>query len=266
MEVPAGFELVQNGSDPALVRRDLAHLSPTTWWSPGRPLPGAKGRGDVALLEPAEGLMAVARTYRRGGALGGFLRDRYPNPRRAFRELNLLAALGSLGVPAVEPLAAVARRHGALFRLRLVTTLVPGARPLTDFMGSCPKLRRAAVEEAGRVVGAAFDAGLRHRDLHPDNLLAQESPSGVRVLLMDLDRARLEGPVATRDRDRMLVRMARYLHRHRGRLAISPGATDRLRFLRAMGLERRERRAAVHRLAPALHRSVAWHRLSWRDR
>ena len=257
---------MQNGSESALVRSDLTDLPLSTWWQEGRVLPDAKGRGRVVVLEPGDGLTAVARTYRRGGALRGVLGDRYLGPGRAFRELIVLAGLAARRIPAVEPLAAVARRRGGFFRLRLVTTLVRDARPLSDFLGAHPDLRRRAVEEAGRVVQTAFDAGLHHRDLHPDNLLAVQAPDGARVLLMDLDRAHLESAVEEREQERMLVRMARYLHRHRGHLAVCPSATDHLRFLRGTGMDRRARRRVVNRLAPVIKRSVAWHRLSWREK
>ena len=258
--------MVQNGSGAALVRSDLAGLSLATWWQDGRSLPNARGRGRVVVLEPAEGIAVVARTYRRGGALRCLLGDRYLRAGRAFAELALLAELVRRGIPAVEPVAAVARRRGVIVRLRLVTALVPDARVLTDFLVIHPHLHRHAVEEAGRVVRKAFDAGLVHPDLHPENLLAQETGDGVRVLLMDLDRARLVPSLGEEGRDRMLVRMARYLHRHEGRLELRPGSVDQLRFLRGMGLGRAQRRSAVCRLAPALARSVAIHRLSWGSR
>jgi hypothetical protein len=64
----------------------------------------------------------------------------------------------------------------------------------------------------------------------------------------------------------MLVRMVRYLHRHRGHLAVSPSATDHLRFLRGSGMDREARRRVVKRLEPVINRSVAWHRLSWGEK
>ncbi len=140
----------------------------------------------MAVLEPKAGVVAAARTYRHGGALRGLLGDRYLRPSRAFRELQALAELARRGVPAVEPLAALAQRQGVFFRLRLVTALVPDARVLTDFLAAHPALHRQAVEEAGRVVRQAFEVGLVHRDLHPDNLLAHRTGNEARVPVLGL--------------------------------------------------------------------------------
>lgn len=263
MRVPQGFGLVQNGSGRALVRDDLTGLPLSTWWQAGRPLPGAKGRGGVAVLEPVRGLTAVARTYRRGGALRWLLGDRYLRSGRAFAELSLLAELARRRIPAVKAVAAAIRRQGAFYRLRLVTELADG-EVLTEFLASHPELRRQTLHEAGAVVRAAFDARLFHPDLHPDNLLARSSGAGVQVLLMDLDRARLEPALGPNAQDRMLVRMDRYLYRHEASLAAPVGLTDRLRFLRGMGLSRAERKRGFRRLAPLVARAVRIHRLSWR--
>lgn len=263
MRVPQGFELVVGDSGQALVREDLADLPLSTWWQPGRPLPGAKGRGGVVVLSPMAGLTAVARTYRRGGVFRPLLGDRYLSPGRALDELSVLVELAGLGIPAVKAVAAAVRRRGVFFRLRLVTELCAG-EVLTGFLRAHPDLHRQVLEEAGRVVRAAFAARLWHPDLHPDNLLAQQSADGVRVLLMDLDRARLKPELSEGAQDRMLVRMVRYLYRHG--VADRIGLADRLRFLRGMGLLRRERRFWFRRLQPLVARALQLRGLAGKNR
>ena len=221
----------------ALVRVDLADVLPSLMWATGTPLPGAKGRGGgVTVLNFEHGVRAVARDYRRGGALGFLLTKSYLDPDRPRRELELLVKLRELGVPTVTPLAALARKIalGLCYRLRLITELVPDALPLPAFLAAHPHLRRAAIEAAGRAVRLAFAAGLWHPDLHPDNLLARVAEGtgagDVDVRLLDLDRAELRKDLSVAEQDRMLLRMARYLRRHQPDLPVRASAPDHLRL------------------------------------
>jgi hypothetical protein len=141
-------------------------------------------------------------------------------------------------VPVVVPLAALARRPRTFWRLCLLTELLPGALPLPAFCAQDPVARRWAIEAAGVTLRLAWAQGLRHPDLHPDNVLITRSGDKVRAVLVDLDRATLRPPVSERRQDDMLVRMARYLWRHRGTLPVAFTRADMLRFLRALGVDR----------------------------
>ncbi len=237
------------------VRRDLAALGLAPFFAALAPLPGAKGRGGVGLLTVGE-VPLVVRPFRRGGALGKLLRDRYASPRRARDELALLAALRHEGVPVVGPVAAVATRGGAFWRLRLCTEQLADALPAPAFLAAFPGLRRAAAAAIGTVVQLAFAAGLRHPDLHPDNVLCSARGNKVRAVLVDLDRGTLARPLAADDRDAMLVRMQRYVERHRARMAAVPTRGETMRFLRALFVDRDERHAAWRRLADKLRASL----------
>ena len=110
-----------------------------------------------------------------------------------------------------------------------------------------------------RQISAAFTAGLLHRDLHPDNLIARRAgDSDCEVLLLDLDRARLvDGPISEEQRDGMLVRMGRYLYKHAHRLPMTLRAVDVLRFLRGLGLDCPARRALYPRLRDQLEAQLS---------
>lgn len=237
------------------VRRDLAAHGLSPFFAALAPLPGAKGRGGVGLLTVGD-VPLVVRPFRRGGALGKLLRDRYASPRRARDELALLAALRHEGVPVVVPVAAVATRGRAFWRLRLCTEQLADALPAPAFFAGSPGLRRAAAAAIGTVVHLAFAAGLRHPDLHPDNVLCCARGDKVRAVLVDLDRGTLARPLSTDDRDAMLVRMQRYVERHRKRMAAVPTRMETMRFLRALIADRDERHAAWRRLAGKLRSSL----------
>ncbi|MEO6595665.1 MAG: lipopolysaccharide kinase InaA family protein [Planctomycetota bacterium] len=260
MALPDVFVELRERNAIGWVRRDLADLGLAAFWGPLQPLPFAKGRGGVGCLGVA-GLQLVVRPYQRGGAFGSLLADRYAGPRRARAELAVLEALRSEGVPVVTPIAAVARRGRAFWRLRLCTEQLPDALPVPGFLAAFPQLRRHAADAVGTVVRLAFAAGLRHPDLHPDNLLCSSRGDKVRVVLVDLDRARVKKPLVEGHRDEMLVRMQRYVIRHRDRLAAVPTRAETMRFLRALGLDRDGRHEAWRRLANKL--AVALRRRGW---
>lgn len=247
------------------VRRDLAASGLAPFFAPLAPLPGAKGRGGVGLLTVG-GAAMVVRPFRRGGALGKLLRDRYASPQRARAELALLAALRHEGVPVVVPVAAVAQKGRAFWRLRLCTEHLAEALPAPAFFAAAPTLRRAAAEAIGTVVHLAFAAGLRHPDLHPDNVLCCARGDKVRAVLVDLDRGALVRPLPAKDRDAMLVRMQRYVERHRQRMAAVPTRSETMRFLRALIQDRDERHAAWRRLATKLRSSLRARRWFRRSR
>ena len=234
------------------VRADLAELGLDPFWAALEPIAGAKGRGGVGRLELG-GCDLVVRPYRRGGALAGILSDRYLSPTRARAELDLLRTLRQKGVPVVAPVAAIGRQRGLFWRLRLCTERLPGARTLPQFMADFPGHRRRAVEAVAVAVRLAFDAGLRHPDLHVDNVLCFLGQGTVQAVLVDLDRARLVGSLSDHARDDMLARMQRYILKHRQRLPATPTRAETMRFLCGLGLARASRhqlwRAQARRLA-----------------
>lgn len=259
----AGFgtfvEIRQRGQ-VAWVHQDLRDVALSEFWAKLEPMPGAKGRGGIGRLTVA-GQDLVVRPYRRGGAFGALLNDRYSHPARAREELEVLQQLQAEGVPVVAPVAALAKKSGAFWKLRLCTSLLPDAMTVPAFLLAFPERRRQTAEAVGLLVRLAFAAGLRHPDLHLDNILVRPSGAKVRAALVDLDRARIEPPLTERVRDDMLVRMQRHLVRHRSELPTVPSAAETMRFLRGIGLDRQQRHQAWSHLLAKLGRSLA--RRAW---
>lgn len=254
--LPEGFVELRQGPVVAWVAARYAEAGIEPLFAAPAPLADAKGRGGVGTITLL-GQEIVVRPCRRGGALGSLLRDRYTGPQRVRSELEALCALRREGVPVVTPVAAVARRHGAFWRLRLCTERVADALPLPAFVAAHPELRRHTAEAVGTLLKLAFAAGLRHPDLHLDNVLCAARGDRVRAVLVDLDRARVKAPLAAADVDAMLVRMARYSARHKKDLAAVPSRSDGLRLLRALGFDRAERRVRSQRITGKLRRQIA---------
>jgi len=240
----------------AWVHEDLKDVATDAFWAKLEPLEGAKGRGGVGCLTIG-GRELVVRPYRRGGALGSLLNDRYSQPHRAKQELEVLYKLQQEGVPVVAPMAAVAKKGRAFWRLRICTERLTDAMTVPAFLAEYPERRRQTAEAVGLVIRLAFAAGLRHPDLHLDNVLVRPSGDKVRAVLVDLDRARIEPPLSDRARDDMLVRMQRHLVRHRRSLAALPSCAETMRFLRGLGFDKEQRAEMWRRLAQKLERDIA---------
>lgn len=140
------------------------------------------------------------------------------------------------GIAAVEPVACAfpGRLGGA--RCLIVTAAVPNAVPLNEYWQTLQPLengcRRRRIDRlitavAGLIAGA-HQAGFRHVDLHPENLLVARDPvSGemARVVFVDLQNVRIGRPVSDRDVVRSLAQLNQWFRRH-------ASVTDRIRFLR----------------------------------
>lgn len=202
----------------------------------GRSLGNSGGRGEVRVLtlETAEGRReVVARDYRRGGLMRHVSESSFRTPDRAIWEVDQTTVFRSMGVPTLTPLGAVWRR-GRLggYRLRLLTILETEVESLSaafahaeDFDPEQDRQRGEVVLAlaAARSLRGAFEGGLLHSDLHPENLLVRRTDQGVEVLVIDLDGCEwAPNGVSTKARDSMLVRAARYCVKHRERLGKAP--------------------------------------------
>jgi 3-deoxy-D-manno-octulosonic acid kinase len=210
---PDGFVRVREGALRALVRREhleaLRRLAAPS--RDGRLLPG--GRESHPLVPLEDGGWAVARAYRRGGAMRRLNRARYFLGHRAFEELRATEAARDAGVRVPEVIAAVERRRVPGYEALLATRWIEGAEELAGWLaarGRGPE-REAVLRAAGSQVARLHDAGIGHPDLNLRNVLVAEDG----VLLLDLDRARRYPravPPGRRGRDlRRLLRSARKL-------------------------------------------------------
>jgi 3-deoxy-D-manno-octulosonic acid kinase len=219
VRLPEEYTLVRAGRVRAAVRNDLvstlgAWLTAPTLVLPGDAEPLRSGRGAAYRVVLPGGARAVVRFYRRGGLLGRLVRATYFGFRaRPLRELTATVETRRRGVPTVEVLAA--RIEGwMLYRGALVTAEIQDATTLIEALHQTrdAAARTALAASAGRVVGALHRAGVSHADLNLNNLLVRAETSGVSVVLLDFDRARLvRGALPFQQRRRNLRRLRRSL-------------------------------------------------------
>ncbi|MFU8831253.1 MAG: 3-deoxy-D-manno-octulosonic acid kinase [Wenzhouxiangella sp.] len=182
----------------------LEWLQPTFWHLRRAVMAELGGRGQALAVQTDVGA-AVLRRYLRGGLVARVVRDRYVftgyQRSRGFREWLLLDRLFNAGLPVPRPLAASCERHGGLYRAGLLTTLIPGAQPLSSIADRLPV---ADWRKLGATLQAFFAIGLVHADLNANNILHTATGDWY---LIDFDRARIvAAPV---DPGPMLARLFR---------------------------------------------------------
>ena len=180
-------------------------------WSPA---PGNESRAmrlsdELPLARPIK-----AREGREVLALGDVVAKRYLNAGLAKRvwvalfggkgrrEWRLSLEARRRGIPVPDPIAYGSREAEEW----LVMARIPGATDLATIARDSelgrtvpPSAKKPSIERLARLLRRCHEAGLRHDDLHPGNVLA----AGDELHLIDLDGARLGRPLDRADlRDR----------------------------------------------------------------
>jgi len=189
-------------------------------------VPAERDEVEVALGAPP-GRWFV-RHYRRGGALGRLLGDRYlrvglPRP---FREVRASEAARARRVPTPRVVAAVTYLHGPVYRADLAVRWIPEAIELGDLLFDPERRglsgaadRKEALREAGILIRRLARAGIQHRDLNAHNILLRWSGGAPEAYVVDLDRCRITeepAPGAIPGMRARLIRSIRKLERREG--------------------------------------------------
>jgi tRNA A-37 threonylcarbamoyl transferase component Bud32 len=144
-------------------------------------------------------------------------------------------ALAARGVATPEPLAfgESLRRRGVGY---LLTRTLADGLPLDAFLQTTlprlpsqrqTRLRQRVAAETGRFLALLHDAGVKHEDLHPGNLLVRIDPGDEpRLWLIDLHAARVGAPLGAAASSRNLVILNRWF-------VLRSSRSDRLRAWRA---------------------------------
>lgn len=158
-------------------------------------------------------------------------------PSKARIELSRIRALSARGVATVEPLA-VGEQY-ALFGVGesfLITRSLDDTQQLNAFLAvTLPQMeparrgviRKYMAKALGRLMARLHDAGIRHDDLHPANILLRLQDDDVPVFyLIDLNAAKVDHPLDWgSSRDNLMLLNRWFVPR--------ASRTDRLRFFRA---------------------------------
>ncbi len=165
--------------------------------------------------------------------------------RRAARELALSREAARRGVPTLEVLGCgeSPRRSDSW----LITRTLPEVVPLLDVLETDlpANLRHRLAHSLGAFLARLHEAGVRHDDLHPGNLLLRLVEGEPRLYLIDLDMARLGAALGWPASRANLVVLDRWF-------ALRFTGSDRLRAFRAYCDARPELALDARRLAGEL--------------
>ena len=163
-------------------------------------LPGASAS---ALLRDG----VIAKWYR---YLKAWDRQRYRFLRsRAEQEWRALLRFEAARIPTGAPLAIASLRAGGLLEAGgLLVRCLPGAAPLSEKLAPGPGAARL-LAEAGALVRRMHDAGIRHRDLHAENLLVCGPEE--RIHIIDLHSCLFPRRISVRHRRLGLARLVQSL-------------------------------------------------------
>jgi 3-deoxy-D-manno-octulosonic acid kinase len=220
----------------------------------------------------------VVRRFRHGGMLRWMLGTRFADPERPFRELVLSDALRARGISTPEVVAARARRLAlGGFALDLVTRRIEDSLDLAEWLEALregrvqPAARRGVPRTLGVFVGRCHALGLWHADLNPRNLLLDASAlvrSDPRVLVLDLDRSRLEPELSQERRRANLARLLRAVLRREARGRAFLRRSDFARFAAgycaASGASERSIGPLWRGVKAAYSKSARVHKAWWR--
>ncbi len=225
------------------------------------------GRGRKTWRVQTEGDLAFyAKVFEPTGPRFWMRLKRLVEADAAKREWKTLCRAAARGVPAPQVVSLC--MHGTNGRSVFVTEEITHARSLartwSDDVELLPKGRRAVVATLAEAVARAFAeahrAGFVHRDAHPENILLQETPDGLRAVFVDVRGAHLSrGPASLKRAARSIAQLDHFFRRRATR-------TERLRFLksylggtvsRKLGREGRDSLGAINQSGVAHARALA---------
>jgi hypothetical protein len=157
---------------------------------------GAGNRGSGFRLALAGGPELFVRRCHRGGAMRLLFDDLYfglhPRP---LRELMVAAEAAQRGVPLAEPMGAAVRWVApGLYRGFFITRAAAGMT-LWEFLRTDDdaSVRTHVLERAREAIETMLQRGMYHPDLNLDNLFVTPHGESFAVIILDLDKARLQG-------------------------------------------------------------------------
>jgi len=206
-----------------ILRRDILRHAATiaTALQAMRSAPGAEAmgnRGSGRRLKLDDGSELFARQAKRGGMARLLLSDTFFGiSARPFNELIVAAEAFRRGIPVAEPMgAAVQWLAPAVYRGFFLSRVIAGMT-LWEFIQTDddPIVLKHILMTARAAIVTMHDQGLFHADLNLHNLMVTQAGESFKVMIIDLDKARLFDsslePSQRRANAQRLLRSARKL-------------------------------------------------------
>jgi|UPI00068448BF tRNA A-37 threonylcarbamoyl transferase component Bud32 len=167
---------------------DRRFFSPAYWRQQGCLTGQARGRGSAYAVEYGRKRFFL-RHYRRGGAIGPYMKDRYLwtglDTTRAWREFYLLLDMHAKGLPVPRPAAAYVQRIWLMYYADIITEQIPDALPLGMLLNQKDSIDDRLWTRIGSTLQHFHSQGICHPDLNVNNILIDKAEA---VWLIDFDK------------------------------------------------------------------------------
>lgn len=218
-----------------------------------------RGRGRPAVV-PFELGKLVIRHYYHGGCFRGLTGDLFFGVSRFLNELRILSETYRSGIPVPAPAGLIITPvGGGIYRGDLVTVYIQGSIDLLTYYRNLPidsspdelRVRGEIIDRLAFRISDLHKAGVYHGDLQLKNLSIKKSTKGVRVFLLDFDKARRGTPDDIKKSVDNLIRLYRSFSKMR---LSNPHISiyDPIRFIRSYAPDNKEFRKNIIR--DVLHR------------
>lgn len=186
-------------------------------------------------------------------------------------EIKLLTEAARAGIRVPEAVGLIIDPAGAgLVRADLITIYIPDSYDLLTYLRQWPdypslrliKEKRDIIAGAGGLIAVLHRAGFNHADLQLKNITIQKSPAGLRIFILDFDKA-AHGPPRREVSVKNLLRLYRSFKKLR---LVNPGlvARDPLRFLKVYASKDKEFRRYLVRQARRRRWRDSLHLIKWK--
>lgn len=209
IRLPVGFVDSDRGRFRVIAPRLALDEMTALLTGPGRDGPVYPGgRGGTRRVVLPGGSPVFCRTYLRGGWARRLTSNLFLlRPERPLRELVATEAARAAGCAVPAVLACAIQDVGPFYRGWIVTEEVPNAVPFVDcFLAAEAAERPRWLRRLRTEIEGLHRAGIRHVDLTGDNVLVADDR---RIVVIDLDRARLGGAVPDSGRAKTYARFRR---------------------------------------------------------
>lgn len=173
------------------------------------------GRSRLKYFRLDNGERVLIRAYRRGGWVRRLTEEVYFTwPPRPLKEAAVTEEVRRRGIPTLEILAAwVETSWGPFYRGWLVSRELEGACDLWTALEQRLYVEdegQALLQNVAQTLSRMHRQGIYHTDLNLKNILVRNEGGGIRVYIIDFDKARLfQHPIPSHKADRTLSRLLR---------------------------------------------------------
>lgn len=230
-----------------------------------------QGRG-CPIVVPFDRGKLIVRHYYHGGCLRNFTGDLFLGISRFLNELRIMDKVHRDGIPVPEPVGLILNPAiGGFYRADFVSVYISDSCDLRTYYENLsgnpsPQAemeRHKIIRRSARAIAVFHRAGFLHADLQMKNILIQKINSGLKVFILDFDKARRGDCLREKLFRANLIRLYRSFGKMR---LMNPqiSSYDPIRFVQAYAPDDRELRKRIIREGRRRRGQEKFRLLKWR--